>query len=113
MGATAFSADMKTAPMSPSPMGPSHSPAWGRHWLGAPWGVERQSESYQEALADAKRYQVQGHRLRIRDGSGKVLNDHNRLLFDDAYTSEQAGRDGHQQRKLALQWGVGTALHSG
>ena len=41
-------------------------------FAGCPWGTERQSESYQAALADAKRYQVQDHRLEIRDGSEKV-----------------------------------------
>ena len=40
------------------------------------------------------------------------MNDHNLLLFDDAYTSEQASQDGHQQRKLSLQQRVETALHS-
>ena len=94
------------------PHGTISFPGLGQTLAGCPWVVERQIESYQEALADAKRYQVQGHRLRIRDGSGKVLNDHNLLLFDDAYTSEQASQYGHQQRKLALQWGVETALHS-
>ena len=34
--------------------------------------MERQSESYLVALADAKRYQILGNRLEIRDGSGKL-----------------------------------------
>ena len=47
-------------------------PGFGQTLVGCPWDMERQSESYQEALADAKQYQVQDHRLRIRDGSGKL-----------------------------------------
>ena len=54
------------------PDGTISFPGFGQTLVGCPWGMERQSESYQEALADAKQYQVQDHRLRIRDGSGKA-----------------------------------------
>ena len=54
------------------PDGTISFPGFGRTLAGCPWGTERQSESYLAALADAKRYQVQDHRLEIRDGSGKV-----------------------------------------
>ena len=54
------------------PDGTISFPGLGQTLAGCPWGMERQSESYQEALADAKQYQIQGHRLRIRDRSGKV-----------------------------------------
>ena len=54
------------------PDGTISFPGLGQTLAGCPWGMERQSERYQEALADAKQYQVQDHRLRIRDGSGKV-----------------------------------------
>ena len=54
------------------PDGTISFPGLGQTLAGCPWGMERQSESYQEALADAKQYQIQGHRLRIRDGSGKL-----------------------------------------
>ena len=54
------------------PDGTISFPGFGQTFVGCPWGTERQSESYQAALADAKQYQVQDHRLEIRDGSGKV-----------------------------------------
>ena len=54
------------------PDGTISFPGLGQTLAGCPWGMERQSESYQKALADAKRYQIRNHRLRIRDGSGKV-----------------------------------------
>ena len=37
-----------------------------------PRGTVAQQDSYLEALADAKRYQVQDHRLHIRDGTGNL-----------------------------------------
>ena len=37
-----------------------------------PRGTVTQQDSYLEALADAKQYQVQDHRLQIRDGSGNL-----------------------------------------
>ena len=37
-----------------------------------PRGILAQGDSYLEALADAKQYQVQDHRLQIRDGSGNL-----------------------------------------
>ena len=37
-----------------------------------PRGTMAQQDSYLEALADAKQYQVQDHRLQIRDGSGNL-----------------------------------------
>ena len=54
------------------PDGTISFPGFGQTLAGCPWGTERQSESYQAALADAKQYQVQDHRLEIRDGSGKL-----------------------------------------
>ena len=54
------------------PDGTISFPGFVQTFAGCPWGTERQSESYQAALADAKRYQVQDHRLEIRDGSEKV-----------------------------------------
>ena len=54
------------------PEGTISFPCLGQTLAGCPWGMERQSESYQAALADAKQYQVQDHRLRIQDGSGRV-----------------------------------------
>ena len=54
------------------PDGTISFPGFGQTLVGCPWDMERQSESYQAALADAKQYQVQDHRLRIQDGSGKV-----------------------------------------
>ena len=48
-------------------------PGFGGTLAGCPnRGMERQSESYLAALADAKQYQVLGNRLEIRDGSGRV-----------------------------------------
>ena len=54
------------------PDGTISFPGFGGTFAGCPLGMERQSESYRAALADAKQYQVQDHRLEIRDGSGKV-----------------------------------------
>ena len=57
------------------PDGTISFPGFGGTLAGCPFPrilMERQSESYLVALADAKQYQVMGNRLKIRDGSGKV-----------------------------------------
>ena len=54
------------------PDGTISFPGFTQTLAGCAWGTERRSESYQAALADAKQYQVQDHRLQIRDGSGKL-----------------------------------------
>ena len=54
------------------PDGTISFPGFGQTLRGCPWGTERQSESYQAALAAAKQYQVLDNRLEIRDGSGKL-----------------------------------------
>ena len=54
------------------PDGSISFPGFGSTLAGCGLGMKYQSESYLAALADAKRYQIQDHRLQIRDGSGKV-----------------------------------------
>ena len=54
------------------PHGTVSFPGFSQTLVGCGLRIETQADSYQQALADAKQYQVQDHRLRIRDGSGKV-----------------------------------------
>ena len=54
------------------PDGTISFPGFGGTLGGCPLGMERQSENYLAALRDGSEYQVQGSRLEIRDGSGKV-----------------------------------------
>ena len=54
------------------PDGTISFPGFTKTFAGCPLGMERQSESYRAALRDGSEYQVQGSRLEIRDGSGKL-----------------------------------------
>ena len=54
------------------PHGTVSFPGFSQTLVGCGRRIETQADSYQQALADGRVYQVQDHRLRIRDGSGKV-----------------------------------------
>ena len=74
MGVNRFTGSHEDGSLVARPDGTISFPGFGGTlaFCDHPRGTVTQQDSYLEALADAKQYQVQDHRLQIRDGSGNL-----------------------------------------